>query len=465
MGAKKVMTSKTLANLMATPWPDSQPVAIAQADIVTWSQFYHDVSQLTEQLKLSKHLRWAICFEDSYYFAVAFMAAAHARRHIILPGNHQPAALAELSTHFDAILHDGVFQHNFDKAAFRLPASEAAEVTNSTHFSPLPLGDIRLTLFTSGSSGTPKAIEKTLDLLDAEIAQQDKIWGELLSDSTIASTVSHQHIYGLLFRVLWPLCAGRLFERFDLIYPEQVMAHASQNTTLISSPALLKRLTDDQATTSYRAVFSSGGPLSPSAAQQSLTLFEQLPFEVFGSTETGGIGYRQQLEPTTPWQFFPSIDKALNAEGCLRLRSPFIDPQSWYQTSDQCELLAGGQFRLKGRADRVVKIEEKRISLTEVERRLCQLEWIEEAAVFPLEETNRLILAAVITLSEQGKATISDMGKGKFWLKLRQELRLWLEPVGIPRRYRAVDEIPLNTQGKRLIRDLELLFKEESKEI
>lgn len=465
MDAKKVMTSKSLANLMASPRPDYQPVAIAQADIVSWSRFYHDVSQLTEQLTSSKHQRWAICFDDSYYFAVAFMAAAHARRHLILPGNHQPAALAELSTHFDAVLHDGVFQHNFDKAAFKLPASSAAEITNSTRFSPLPLSDIRLTLFTSGSSGTPKAIEKTLDLLDAEIAQLETTWGELLSDSIVASTVSHQHIYGLLFRVLWPLCAGRRFERFDLIYPEQVMAHASQNSTLISSPALLKRLTDDQATTAYRAIFSSGGPLPPSAAQQSLQLFEQLPFEVFGSTETGGIGYRQQREPATPWQRFSSIEMALNAEGCLRLRSPFVDPQSWYQTSDQCELLADDQFILKGRADRVVKIEEKRISLTEVERRLCQLEWIEEAAVFPLQETNRLILAAVITLSEQGHATLSEMGKGKFWLTLRQELRLWLEPVGIPRRYRVVDEIPLNTQGKRLIRDLELLFKQQSKDI
>ncbi|PSW06961.1 AMP-fatty acid ligase [Photobacterium lipolyticum] len=459
------MNTRSLANLMSSPRPDSQPVAITQANIVTWSQFNHDVSQLTEQLILSKHLRWAICFEDSYYFAVAFMAAAHARRHIILPGNHQPAALAELSTHFDAILHDGVFQHNFDKAALKLPVSDTEEITNFTHFAPLPLCDIRLTLFTSGSSGTPTAIEKTLDLLDAEITQLDATWGELLSNSTIASTVSHQHIYGLLFRVLWPLCAGLLFERFDLIYPEQVMAHAGQNTTLISSPALLKRLTDDQATTSYRAIFSSGGPLPPSAAQQSLHLFEQLPFEVFGSTETGGIGYRQQQETTTPWQLFPSIDMALNAEGCLRLRSPFIDPDNWYQTSDQCEPLGADQFMLKGRADRVVKIEEKRISLTEVERRLCQLEWIEEAAVFPQEETNRLILAAVITLTKQGKATLSDMGKGKFWLKLRQELRLWLEPIGIPRRYRAVDEIPLNTQGKRLIRDLELLFKQESKEI
>jgi len=51
------------------------------------------------------------------------------------------------------------------------------------------------------------------------------------------------------------------------------------------------------------------------------------------------------------------------------------------------------------------------------------------------------------------------LGKGKFWRDLRQQLRRWLEPVGIPRRFRDVDEIPLNSQGKRLVRDLEQFFK------
>ncbi|PSV49310.1 AMP-binding protein [Photobacterium indicum] len=474
-----VMTLKSLTNLMVQPWPDTQPVVIAPLNCtdsentasnrtalgnVLWSQFRSDVNVLTQQLTASKHQRWAICFDDSYFFAVAFMAAAHANRHIILPGNYQPAALAELAPHFDAVLHDGVADLSttdielFTVDAASLIAMSDSQTTNSPPFTSLLLNTICLTLFTSGSNGTPKAIDKTLALLDAEIEQLDAVWGEKLSNSTITSTVSHQHIYGLLFRVLWPLCSGRAFERLNVIYPEQVIAHANQDTTLISSPALLKRLTEEHMSKPYRAIFSSGGPLSLDAAQHSHNLFEQRPFEVFGSTETGGIGYRQQQDATTPWLLFPAINMMLNAEGCLRLLSPFIDPNNWYQTSDQCACLSERTFMLKGRADRIVKIEEKRISLTEVERRLCELDWIEEAAVLPLEETNRLILAAVITLSENGKKTIDELGKGKFWLTLRQALRQSVEPVGVPRRYRTVDEIPLNSQGKRLVRDLEQLF-------
>lgn len=474
-----VMTLKSLTNLMVQPWPDTQPVAIAPLNCtasknmtsnrtaygnVLWSQFRSDVNAVAKQLSASKHQRWAICFDDSYFFAVAFMAAAHANRHIILPGNYQPAALAELAPHFDAVLHDGVVDLSttdielFTVDAASLIAMSDSQTTNSPPFTSLLLNTICLTLFTSGSNGTPKAIDKTLALLDAEIEQLDAVWGGIISNSTITSTVSHQHIYGLLFRVLWPLCSGRAFERLNVIYPEQVIAHANQDTTLISSPALLKRLAEEHVSKPYRAIFSSGGPLSFDAAQHSHNLFEQRPFEVFGSTETGGIGYRQQQDATTPWLLFPTINMVLNAEGCLRLLSPFIDPNNWYQTSDQCACLSERTFMLKGRADRIVKIEEKRISLTEVERRLCELDWIEEAAVLPLEETNRLILAAVITLSENGKKTIDDLGKGKFWLALRQALRQSVEPVGVPRRYRTVDEIPLNSQGKRLVRDLEQLF-------
>lgn len=470
---KGVIQSETrfssLSGLLASSRQEELEVAYHAEGAVNWAQFRTDVQVLARLLQISPYMNWALCFDDSYYFAVAFMAAAHAGKHIILPGNHQAGALAELACHFDAVLHDRSELCDFEHPQLILPQSNDLESTsdvvgNSLVNGALPdlggilLKDVAITLFTSGSSGKPKAIDKTLDLLDAEITQLEKTWGGQLRGSSVISTVSHQHIYGLIFRILWPLCAGRVFDRVDLSYPEQVMARASRNVTLITSPALLKRLSNEQASRPYRAVFSSGGPLSEAAARQSYELFGQWPVEVFGSTETGGIGFRQQHLASTPWQLFDVIDVALNAEGCLRLCSPFIDPEGWYQTSDQCELLGDRQFMLMGRTDRVVKVEEKRISLTEVEQRLCLLSWIDEAAVLTLDETNRVIIAAVITLTGEGQQHMAAMGKGKFWLELRQQLRCWLEPVGIPRRFRSVEEIPLNSQGKRLARELEQLF-------
>ena len=288
---------------------------------ITWQTFNDDLSRLVHLLSSSPFQRVAICTQDSYLFSVAFLACAVSRKHIILPGNYQPCALAELSEHFDCLLVDDA-----------IGAVEVSEVRNiqtlldtetreplTDNLPTIELAAIQLTLFTSGSSGTPKAINKTLEHLDIEMAQLDKNWGELIKGNRVHSTVSHQHIYGLLFRILWPLCSGVPFARSNLEYPEQILSHANKNCVLISSPALLKRLKHETNTAQLAGVFSSGGPLPTESAHQSQNLLGHLPIEVFGSTETGGIAFRQQESAQTPWQLFDCIEASLNSENCIKL--------------------------------------------------------------------------------------------------------------------------------------------------
>ncbi|UXI03738.1 AMP-binding protein [Photobacterium sp. TY1-4] len=448
-----------LSEMMLSARPEALSVAFTGDERVSWPQFTADVAAWSEWLCGQKARRWALCFDDSYHFAVGFMAAAHAGKHLILPGNTQPAALAELIDQFDGLLHDRPDLAEIAHA-YSLPENQPVSVTGLP-FTALSAEQVSLTLFTSGSSGKPKAVGKSLSGLEAEIAALEHLWGADLAETQVVSTVSHQHIYGLLFRVLWPLCAGRPFSRQALDYPEQVMAHAKTSIVLITSPALLKRLGDNAvpADETYCAIFSSGGPLPLAAARQSQALLGSLPYEVFGSTETGGIGYRQQQDAQTCWQLFYPIEMSVNDQHCLQIRSPFINAKQWYQTDDLGELCGERQFVLKGRADRVVKIEEKRIALAEVERRLSQLIWVEEAAVLPLQQGERLALGAVLTLTTEGRQLQGQVGQGQFWVQLRRALRGWLEPVGIPRRFRVVEEMPVNRQGKRQVGALQRLFE------
>ena len=73
---------------------------------ITWQTFNDDLSRLVHLLSSSPFQRVAICTQDSYLFSVAFLACAVSRKHIILPGNYQPCALAELNEHFDCLLVD-----------------------------------------------------------------------------------------------------------------------------------------------------------------------------------------------------------------------------------------------------------------------------------------------------------------------------------------------------------------------
>ena len=446
------MEFNSLADLFLSDRNDQSYVAFSSEINISWATFLNDVRFIAVTLKKTESPRIAICCDNSYLFSIAFFAAVYTDKKIILPGNHQPAMLDLLSSEFDLLINDAFCE---DKISF------LSDLPERFDFYKLDLNKVMLTLFTSGSTGVPKAITKTLQMLDAEIHSLENQWGDLLAGTAIVSTVSHQHIYGLLFRILWPLCAGRAFACHDLIYTEQVIKNGLNTQTLISSPALLKRVQNEGDLVNYRAVFSSGGPLSNEAANGSKKQLNSFPIEVFGSTETGGIGFRQQHEKDSLWHFFPEVKVKLVDENCLALLSPWLSEGGgdYYQTSDQCELFANQKFRLKGRIDRIVKIEEKRISLLEVEVHLNELKWIAESAVLVVDDPHRVALGALITLTDSGKKELLRLGKGKFWIQLRQVLRQWIEPVGIPRHFRVADEIPMNKQGKRLAQVIAESFK------
>ncbi|MGF1766682.1 AMP-binding protein [Enterovibrio makurazakiensis] len=448
------------ALISSTDRPHTHPVAIDDnGNERSWRDFTRHVMTLSHQLAARPEKEWALAFEDSYLFSVAFFALCHANKSVILPGNLQPGALTELTSCCDGILHDT--RVIAPKGLLTLTLPDALIPTNDALPALQPFTDLKLTLFTSGSSGVPKAIEKSLHQLQEELNQLEQQWGKQVQQATFFSTVSHQHIYGFLFRILWPLSAGRPFMCRDLVYPEQVIAQAKGHHVLVSSPALLKRLSEQTNSDGYCSIFSSGGPLPYDAAQLSIASLGYLPIEVYGSTETGGIGFRQQTSESSPWRLFDGITASLNESGCLSLRSPYIDPQQWYHTADICELFDDRHFLLKGRADRVVKVEEKRVSLTEIEQRLCQSPWVTDAASVVLSQGGRQVIAAVVVLSAQGLDIIQETSQGKFKLSLRHAMREWLEPIAIPRRLKFVQNIPQNSQGKRQHSLIEALFTDE----
>ena len=65
----------------------------------------------------------------------------------------------------------------------------------------------------------------------------------------------------------------------------------------------------------------------------------------------------------------------------------------------------------------------------------------------------------LLVLSMAGQNQFKILGKAKFCLQLRHDLRQWFEPVAIPRYFRIENEIPLNTQGKRRYDEISGLFK------
>ncbi|HTU03810.1 MAG TPA: hypothetical protein VMG58_18390, partial [Candidatus Sulfotelmatobacter sp.] len=118
-------------------------------------------------------------------------------------------------------------------------------------------------------------------------------------------------------------------------------------------------------------------------------------------------------------------------------------------------LEADGTFVLRGRADRVVKIGEKRISLTAIEARLAASPLVREARAVLLPEGR---VGAVLVLTPAGAAQLSAGGPRP----LGQALAAWLLPevvrIAIPRRWRFVAALPANAMGKVSEEALQALF-------
>ena len=113
-----------------------------------------------------------------------------------------------------------------------------------------------------------------------------------------------------------------------------------------------------------------------------------------------------------------------------------------------------------GRADDIVKIEGKRVSLKEVETALGQLDMVKAAAVviLPGEQAR---LAAAIEPNAPGRVRLAELGTFRFGQYLRRQLAERLDSVCLPKHWRFVTALPAAALGKRRAADILALFNEE----
>jgi acyl-coenzyme A synthetase/AMP-(fatty) acid ligase len=64
-------------------------------------------------------------------------------------------------------------------------------------------------LFTSDTTGEARRIEKAVRHVEEVAVLEEHFGAQLGADTRILATVAPQHLYGLLFRVLWPIASGR----------------------------------------------------------------------------------------------------------------------------------------------------------------------------------------------------------------------------------------------------------------
>ncbi|KVK93340.1 AMP-binding protein [Burkholderia territorii] len=412
------------------------------ADVLTLGDLRARAGAIARVVKASGARRVAICTDDPYEFACALFAVAAAHGEVVIPASSAPGYLAELAHAYDLVLDAPALAacgHDSDVgAAFsNCPIDAAAAVT----------------LYTSGSSGAAKPVRKSLAQLDAEVGTLQREWGDRTGAAVTLSSVPHHHIYGLLFRILWPLAAGRAFDRSPVLEPLQLQQRLAEygGGVVVSTPSQLMRWPAlpgfPMRAPMPCAFFSSGGPLPADAAMAYSDAFGAAPIEIFGSTETGGIAWRRQ-DIAHAWQPLTGVDVRCDDDGVLCVRSAHLGHDRWHRTDDTARFDAHGRFALAGRRDRVVKLDGKRVSLPELETRILAHAYVEQAAAVVVDGTTRAHVGVVAVLTAAGRDALAADGRVAVATTLRHALGEYFDAAALPRYWRFLHAMPFDARGK-----------------
>ncbi len=391
----------------------------------------------------------AVVCHDRYHFAASLLAAAHRRLIVALPPNAQPKTLRELR---GGRVQSVITDHDDERGI------DVRELVGRGH-APLALAPLAsetpfVVVYTSGSSGTPLACHKTAGQLLTEAQVLIRTF-ELGAGDSIVATVPPHHIYGLLFSVLVPLMAGGSFSRETPFYADVIhrIVQRDRARVLVSVPAHLRALAIMDAAPTLTRIFSSGAPLPNETRAMLGDRFGWKVTEILGSSETGGIGWRDEAD--ADFFAFDVVQVAAGDDGRMAIVSPYVpsDAPSPFVTSDRIEPTGEGRFKHLGRVDGVVKIGSTRVSIAELESRLLALAAVRDAAVLAMPgRAGRGQETWAVLAVEPGHTLSADA--------VRSALRAWLDPVVIPRRFRFVDALPRETTGKIRREVLLALFAE-----
>lgn len=159
----------------------------------------------------------------------------------------------------------------------------------------------RLTFLTSGTTGEPKGCTHDWNSLVQEIREFAGLFSRV---ERIVGTVPRHHIYGFLWTVLLPRHLGVPFSDARHMLPGGLMRSLRRGDLLVSLPLRYEHLrTAGLAFPAGVEGVTSTGPCPPGLIGALRALSLERMVEVYGSSETGGVGWRE--DPDAPYRLLP----------------------------------------------------------------------------------------------------------------------------------------------------------------
>lgn len=255
-----------------------------------------------------------------------------------------------------------------------------------------------VTFHTSGTTGQPKRVTHSWASLEQEIVFLADV---LAGRRRVISTVPAHHIYGFLFTVLLPERIGVPVIRFSWEELGALSGRVEPGDLVISHPTLWRYLSRS-AGAWPGGVWgaSSTAPLSPDIHRALTAAGLERLWEIYGSTETAGVGLRDR--PDAPFELFPYFSR--DAAAAILDRALPDGTHRTEELRDRLEWVDERHFFPRGRIDRVVQVGGENVSLEHVEDVLGGMPGVERAIVRPTEVDGETRLKAFLVTAGSAAA-------------------------------------------------------------
>jgi len=339
--------------------------------------------------------------------------------------------------------------------------------------------DLAMLVFTSGTTGTPKAAMHTFNT--SWSGYRNAIVGalDLTGDDVLFMASTLGHLTGFLHGMLIPLSLGQKLVYQDVWDVEGMldMLELEGLTWTLSATTFALDMVEAQrrrsapTTSKLRAFACGGAAIPPGLAVDMDDLFATSLVPLWGCSETGIATIHRLDSPVEvldasdgypiSWQETRVVDEngALVAQGelgNLQVRGPGVfagylgekqttdafTPDGWYDTGDLGRELPDGSYRLEGRSKDIIIRGGQNISAVEIESALYKHPAVQDVAVISYPDTR---------LGERVCAVVTPRPGGE-QLTL-EEVVAFLDEAGMakpywPQHLVVLDQMPRTPSGK-----------------
>ena len=401
------------------------PLAWHQGRMISRHMYLRHAAALAGELPDRRHALLACA--NRYNFMVAFAALLMRGQTALLPPGQAPDMLDSLAGRYMA--------YRIDDRQVEALAGSARSVTESPAVPLVAPDHTAAILFTSGSTGQPRAQAKTWkELFGVTLRAMERFAFEETGHQIVA-TVPAQHSYGFESSVLYTLLGPGAVHSGHPLYPADVCEalHALEAPrVLITTPLHLDVcLRAGLDWPELAGIVSATAPLDPVLAASAENRLGATLFEIYGCSEAGALASRRTSKENA-WTPYDGV-RLEPTDGVFTVRAPYLDGPR--PLSDRLQVEPDGRFILLGRSSEQIKLAGKRTSLAELNHHLLSIDGVEEGSFVVPDGTDARLAAVVVAPGVQSAY-------------IRRRLARLIDPVFMPRPLICVPRLERTGTGK-----------------